>query len=65
MTRFKEKRRIDAAIKNGDLDELKWALQYCQMRLRLSSIAHHEKYWRKEIKIVEDAINEVEMNGRP
>lgn len=65
MTRFKEKRRIDAAIKNGDFAELKWALGYCQMRLRLSTVAYHVKYWRKTLKNVESAINKVEINNKP
>jgi hypothetical protein len=65
MTRFKEKRRIDAAIQNGDFAELKWALNYCQMRIKLSHVSHHEKYWRKIIKNVEGAINRAKMNSRP
>lgn len=65
MTRFKEKRRIEAAIQYSNPDELKWALEYCKMRLKLSPMAHHEKYWRKILENVENAINIANINGGP
>ncbi len=46
MTRFKELRRIQAAIKYRNESELRWAVEYCQMRLRLATRKDHAKYWR-------------------
>jgi hypothetical protein len=46
MTRFKELRRIDSAVKHKNKAELEWALAYCKMRLQLASRKDHTKYWR-------------------
>ncbi len=58
MTRFKEKRRIDAAIDHGNKAELEWALSYCAMRIRLATttMKHHEKHWRAIERGVREAI---------
>ena len=57
MTRFKEKRRIDAAIKHRDFRELRWAQGYCAMRLAIARRADHEKDWRRLAKKVEAALD--------
>jgi hypothetical protein len=46
MTRFKELARIQDAIKHRNESELRWANEYCQMRLRIATRKDHEKYWR-------------------
>jgi hypothetical protein len=37
MTRSKELRRIERAVEHQDHADLRWALDYCEMRLRLVS----------------------------
>jgi hypothetical protein len=61
MTRFKEKRRIDAAIAHGNRTELEWALWYCEMRLSLARMKHHEKHWRAIERRVREAIGKIEQ----
>ncbi len=61
MTRFKEKRRIDRAIEHSDEPELRWALAYCEMRLRIAPMKHHEKHWHAVEKKVRDAIESIEQ----
>jgi hypothetical protein len=56
MTRFKELKRIEMAIHQGNEQELKWALQYCRMRLSIVTMKVHEKHWRKRIKKVQAAL---------
>jgi hypothetical protein len=56
MTRFKEKRRIDAAIGNRDVPELKWAQAYCRMRINLASRKDHLKTWQQQLSEVESAM---------
>jgi hypothetical protein len=46
MSRFKELRRIEAAIKNAHKTDLVWADSYCTMRIRTAIRKDHEKYWR-------------------
>jgi hypothetical protein len=57
MTRFKELRRIEAAIKNKDHNELLWALGYCEMRMKTSTMKHHTKHWQKWTDEVKDAMS--------
>ena len=57
MTRFKEFRRIELAIKNKDNKELLWALSYCKMRLKLATMKQHIKHWQKLIDKLSDTIN--------
>ena len=59
MTRFKELRRIEAAIDNSDERELRWALSYAETRLRDAVMKEHEKHWRKIVKRVQQAIDEL------
>jgi hypothetical protein len=47
VTRFKELARIEAALKHRDAAELRWALGYCEMRLRLARAKVGQDYWRK------------------
>jgi hypothetical protein len=56
MTRFKELARIEAAIENGDLDELRWAAAYCTMRLSILSRKEHIAYWESVRRKVASAI---------
>ena len=46
MTRFKELRRIEAAISHKNESELAWAESYCHMRLASSSLKEHRKHWQ-------------------
>jgi hypothetical protein len=56
MTRFKELARIQAAIKHRNESELRWAAEYCQMRLRIATRKDHAKYWRGIQREVTDAL---------
>jgi hypothetical protein len=64
MTRFKEMRRIENAIKNKNKDELVWGKNYCRMRIKTANIiglskkmaAHHIKHWQKVLNEVEDVL---------
>lgn len=62
VARFKEKRRIDAAIDHGNKTELEWASSYCAMRLRLARTKHHEKHWRAIEQRVRAAIEKTEQD---
>ena len=46
MTRFKELRRIEAAVEHRNRPELQWAAAYCKMRLQIAIRKDHQKYWR-------------------
>jgi len=46
MTRFKELRRVEAAIEHKNEAELRWSLWYAQMRARIAPNKRHEKYWQ-------------------
>lgn len=56
MTRFKELARIQAAIKHRNESELRWAVEYCQMRLRLATRKDHAKHWRDMERKVTEAL---------
>lgn len=47
MTRFKELKRIDAAIEHKNNAELLWALGYCRMRLGIAPGKDHQKHWHE------------------
>jgi hypothetical protein len=55
MTRFKELRRIEAAIEHSDLSELEWAMSYCKTRLQTARTKGLQKYWRQIEKKVSGA----------
>ena len=56
MTRFKELRRIEAAIKHRDADSLKWAAEYCRGRIASARTKRGEDQWRRVEKRVLAAI---------
>jgi hypothetical protein len=56
MSRFKELRRIQRAIRHRNLAELQWALSYCQMRLKSATMKHHERDWRRTEKSILDVL---------
>jgi len=58
MTRFNELRRIQRAIEHKDKADLRWALKYCAMRLRLATRKHHTSHWRKIAKQVRAGLDE-------
>ena len=49
MTRFKELRRIEAAIDHNNKEEISWALAYCKTRLKLAHLKQHVKHWQQLI----------------
>lgn len=66
MTRFKEGRRIERAIKNKDKDELDWAMYYVNSRLAYLPSDAHGKAWiksKKEIQDVLDELKEIKPEG--
>lgn len=46
MTRFKELKRIEAALQLRDVAELQWALGYCRLRIQIATRKDHTKHWR-------------------
>jgi predicted GIY-YIG superfamily endonuclease len=62
MTRFKEQRRIEQAIKHQNMNELLWAIEYCKMRLSLSTMKEHKKHWQKQKKKLEESLNTTREN---
>jgi hypothetical protein len=57
MTRFKELKRIELAIKNKDKKEILWSLEYCQSRLKIAQKKGHIKHWEKLIVVLNSKIN--------
>ena len=55
MTRFKESKRIEAAIRHGNKVELEWAKSYCSMRVQAAVRKDHKKYWREVLESVVNA----------
>jgi hypothetical protein len=51
MTRFKELRRIEAAIEHKNESELQWALRYCEARQGLAKKTHSSFWYRVEKRI--------------
>jgi hypothetical protein len=62
MTRFKELARIEAAIEHKDEVDLRWALDYCKMRLSISAHKEILKHWKK---IEKDVIQALETLTNP
>ena len=64
MTRFKELRRIEAAIEHRNEKELRWALGYCTMRIdvagKVSTMKRQQSYWRRIEGKVRTALLELE-----
>jgi hypothetical protein len=60
MTRFKDLRRLEDAIKNANEEELKWADAWCKRRFSMATMKHHQRHWRKLMKRVDTAIAELD-----
>jgi hypothetical protein len=58
MTRFKELRRIERAIEHRDTIDLRWAAEYCQMRLQLARTKQGTSRWRQLEKRVLAVLDE-------
>lgn len=56
MTRFKELKRIENAIKNADKTDLVWADSYCATRIKIATIESGKNYWRKVQKSVRNVL---------
>ena len=56
MTRFKELRRIEAAIEHNNKADLQWALSYCQMRITIAPRKSHRDHWNKIERKVRHAL---------
>jgi len=56
MTRFKEPRRIEHAIKYHNEAELLWAKKYCESRLSWTTMKEHRKHWSKLLRRIEDVL---------
>ena len=67
MTRFKELRRIEAAIEHENEGELEWALAYCQMRIKVAAQVHtmrkQGKYWRQMESKVRSALEQKDRSA--
>jgi len=56
MSRFKEGRRITAAIESKNQNELEWAEQYCRSRLSLAVRKDHIKHWQALLRQIGAAL---------
>jgi len=61
MTRFKELKRIQAAIQHRTESELRWADEYCQMRVRTAILNKHKSYWKGIQRDVDRALRELSV----
>jgi len=43
---LKELARVQAAIRHRDESELRWAVEYCRMKVRIATGKDDAKYWR-------------------
>jgi len=59
MIRFKELKRIEAAIDHKNKSELEWSLAYCRNRLSIASLKQHQKHWKKLISELENTLSEM------
>jgi hypothetical protein len=58
VTRFKELRRIEAAIEHKNKAELEWSISYCKMRLQISPRKQH-KHWQQLERRIRDTMESV------
>jgi hypothetical protein len=58
MTRFKELKRIQAAIQHRAESELRWADEYCRMRVKSAVLNEHKSYWKGIQRNVDTALRE-------
>jgi GGDEF domain-containing protein len=56
MSRFKEGKRIIAALESKNSAELKWAQEYCRMRIGIAARKDHSKHWTTLLRKVESAL---------
>ena len=63
MTRYKELRRLERAIQYKHEEDLKRASGWCERRLSMAIMKHHQKHWRKLKKRVYAAIEELDTWG--
>jgi hypothetical protein len=56
MTRFKELSRIQAAIRHRNESELRWADDYCRMRVEIATLNKHKSYWKRIQRDVDHAL---------
>lgn len=61
MTRFKELKRIQAAIQHKATSELRWADEYCGMRVRTAILNKHKSYWKRIQRDVDRALRELSV----
>ena len=64
MTRFKILKRLEAAIQSADQNELRWALSYCESRLKNATMKQHERHWRKLVERTQAALDRAGDGGR-
>jgi hypothetical protein len=57
VTRFKELGRIERAIEHRDEVELRWAAEYCRMRLHYVNDKRSGSRWRKLEQRVREALD--------
>jgi hypothetical protein len=67
MPRFKQSRRIEAAIEHRNEKELRWALDYCVIRISLAgqtaTMKRQQTYWRGVERKVRTALAGVETRS--
>jgi hypothetical protein len=61
MTRFKELRRIQAAIQHRNESELRWADDYCRMQVKTAILNKHKSYWKGIQRDVDRALRELSV----
>ena len=50
MTRYRELRRMENAIRHQNKEELKWALGWARSRIAIATRKDHLKVWKKREK---------------
>ena len=58
MTRFKQLKEYERAVKSGTRDDLQKAIDYCQLRISLATMKQHEKHWSNLLRDAERAMSE-------
>ena len=61
MTRFNELKRIQAAIQHRNESELRWADDYCRMRVRLAVLSKHKSYWKRIQRDIDRALQQLSV----
>lgn len=67
MTRFKELRRINTAIEHKNAADLRWALEYCKMRIgiadQFAKANRQRAAWSKVMRQVQKALDDLENSN--